>query len=220
MVKTTDFTDSDPSAFSGWHNGKGLHALRKLIWELADPNMESYDPWRALQLLRDTTKEKWMAEQYARTEMGIERGDYSELENLQHAPIIDNGSDGIEQQVRTAVNQGLRYLNSPSLGTEPEYPHVLARKRLGFSHSINDDTPEQSEALYREELRVVHETCLAGAIYDLGEARDAQHLAYLQSHVDKHTRFLEKLDNGEIKSGFFDKHAPNTSHEDNSPTSP
>ena len=205
MTKTSDFSDSEPSAFVSWQSGKGFHSLRKLIWQLADPNMDTYNPWRAITLLNQSIKDKWMAEQLAKTNMDIERSPGSELEALLPPPIVNNGEDGMERQLRDAVNKGMRYLSSPSIGTEPEYPHIIARQKLGFTHPVHEDTPEQSEAIWREELRIVHETCLAGAIYDLGEARDEQHLAYLQSHVDKHRNFLDRLDRGEVKSGYFDK---------------
>ena len=193
-----DQTNSKNSAFIGWHQGSGLHDLRKLIWKLADPN---------------SIEEKWMDEQFARMNIGLERAPYEELQELKPPPIVDNGEVGLERQLRNAVNRGMSYLEAPSLASEPEYPHILARQRLGFTHPIEDDTPEQLETFYREELRIVHETLLGEAVYNLGEATDAQHLAYLQKQVDRRQDFLDRLDRGEIKSGIQENLAKLPTHE-------
>ncbi len=183
-----------PSAFSAWNKGLGFHSFRDLIWDLADPNKESYNPMRAISLLSEAIKGKWMLDQFARTEMGAERAPQEELDHFMPKPIVDNGPEGVDQQLRVAVNSGLRYLSTPTLGWEPEMPCELARKKLGYTHPMSDDTPEQIAAWIKEERRIIYEAELKASIYELGEAVDERHRAFLEGNVSKWQKLMGDLD--------------------------
>lgn len=178
-------SEFEDTGFEGLDKGEGMIGFRAFIWLLADPNKDTYDPARALKMLNDAIVDKWRTVQHTSETIGKVPNHELELEQLLPKPIVDRGGKSVDVQLRQAVTDGLAYLAKPDHGWHPEYPHERARKNLGFIHERRDDTPEQEKSLSREELRIVHETALRAAIYDLGTAVDNQHLVYLQSKVDQ-----------------------------------